>query len=77
MVLLPIPTRCFIEMDADQFTREWKPRKTNVFCAAFLVSCLVSHQAKEAEGADNAVMLLTHLTTFIMMLQDERVSKGE
>lgn len=30
-------------------------------------------QAKEAEGADNAVMLLTHLSTFIMALQDERV----
>lgn len=30
-------------------------------------------QAKEAEGAENAVMLLTHLTTFIMGLQDERV----
>jgi len=33
-------------------------------------------QAKEAEGAENAVMLLTHLTTFIMMLQDERVRGG-
>lgn len=33
----------------------------------------VVRQAKEAEGADNAVMLLTHLTTFIMMLQDELV----
>lgn len=31
------------------------------------------YQAKEAEGADHAVMLLTHLTTFIMALQDERV----
>lgn len=40
-------------------------------------SCLVLvRQAKEAEGADNAVMLLTHLTTFIMMLQDERVRAG-
>lgn len=50
-----------------------KPPKTKnqlLLCAPFFLF----RQAKEAEGADNAVMLLTHLTTFIMMLQDERVS---
>ncbi|CAM9105201.1 unnamed protein product [Discosporangium mesarthrocarpum] len=42
---------------------------------AFMVMINMNlQQAKEAEGAGNAVMLLTHLTTFIMTLQDERLT---
>ncbi|CAM9302806.1 unnamed protein product [Scytosiphon promiscuus] len=45
---------------------------------AFMVMISMNLQrAKEAEGADNAVMLLTHLTTFIMMLQDELLNPEE
>lgn len=49
-----------------------KAAQNQRLCASFSLF----RQAKEAEGADNAVMLLTHLTTFIMMLQDERVSEA-
>lgn len=41
----------------------------------FAICSAILFQAQEAEGAENAVMLLRHLTTFIMGLQDERVSK--
>lgn len=45
-------------------------------CAHFVLFGL-SLQAKEAEGAENAVMLLTHLGAFINELQDERVRGHE
>ncbi|CAM9091371.1 unnamed protein product [Ectocarpus fasciculatus] len=45
---------------------------------AFMVMISMNLQrAKDAEGADHAVMLLTHLTTFIMMIQDERLNPEE
>ncbi|CAM9569792.1 unnamed protein product, partial [Hapterophycus canaliculatus] len=46
-------------------------REGNVNMAFMVMISMNLQRAKEAEGADNAVMLLTHLTTFIMMLQDE------